>query len=487
MDSTALSAGSHSTDGRRWLALGVILAAVAMTFVDMFVVNVAIPSIQGDLDASDGKTQLVVAMYAIVYGAFLFLGGRLGDVFGRRKVFSIGVALFTLASFGASVVPSADSLIAMRGLQGFGAALMMPQVFSIIITTFDGADRNKAFGAFATVAGVSAGSAQLIGGALLRADLFDLGWRLVFLINIPIGIVATALILMYVPNDRPAQSGKGALDVLGATLLCVTLIVFVGSLTLGSERSARNAIWAAGAAGTVALATLFLRWERRVLAVGGDPILRMSLFRDRLFAAGNGVALLFYAGNAGLFLSFPLFLQTGLGYSPLRCGAVFAPMAVSFALSSNYFARHAVRIGYKLIIGGSSAIVVGIAILGFLADREPDKIVPWLILSGVIGIFGGMIQPTINVLTMQNVKPNDAGSASGVLSTSFEIGGGIGTVALGTLYFEVLGDSPSSIGDYSSAFVAGMILIGAIYTSIVVLALFARREASVSPAFAAAD
>lgn len=483
MDSGSISAAA----GRKWLALGVILAAVAMTFVDMFVVNVAIPSIQSDLDASDGKTQLVVAMYAIVYGAFLFLGGRLGDVFGRRKVFSIGVALFTLASLGASVAPSTDSLIVMRGLQGFGAALMMPQVFSIIITTFDGSDRNKAFGAFATVAGVSAGSAQLIGGALLRADLFDLGWRLAFLINIPIGVVATGLILAFVPNDRPVQQGKGALDILGAALLCITLIVFVGSLTLGSEREARNAIWAAGFAGTVVLAAIFLRWERRVLDVGGDPIVRMSLFRDRLFAAGNGVALLFYAGNAGLFLSFPLFLQTGLGYSPLRCGAVFAPMAVSFAISSNFFARHAVNIGYRLIVGGSSAIVVGIAVLAVLADREPDQIVPWLILSGIIGIFGGMVQPTINVLTMRNVGPADAGSASGVLSTSFEIGGGLGTVALGTLYFEVLGENPVSISDYSSAFVAGMVLIGAIYSAIVVLALFARREASVVPAFAAAD
>src|SRR5207302_1506691 len=294
------SMAAASADRRRWLVLAIVTSGGFIAVLDAFIVNVAIPSIQHGLHASSGEIEFVIAAYTLSYAVLLITGGRLGDIYGRKRMFMLGMGAFTVASAGCGLAPTATVLILCRALQRVGAAVMYPQVLSIIQVTFADQSRNVALGIFAGSIGVASIAGQLVGGVLIGADLFGMAWRPVFLVNIPIGvlaILASAVVLRHRRAERPPS-----LDLFGVVLATAFLLLLLVPLVEG--RDAGWPWWTAASLGLSAPAlVLFIRYERRREARDASPLISVRLFRLRSVSAGVLVALCFFGGNAGLFFT----------------------------------------------------------------------------------------------------------------------------------------------------------------------------------------
>ncbi|KAA0011866.1 MFS transporter [Billgrantia pellis] len=452
-----------------WVGLWVILSAAFMAILDVFIVIVAAPTIRGDLGASTADIQLILAAYNLAFGLTLITGGRLGDLYGRRRIFLKGILLFTLSSLAASLSPNTETLIGMRIVQGLAAGLMMPQVFSIIQVCFDDKGRGKAFGAFAFVSGVAATGAQLAGGVLLALDLFGLGWRTIFLINVPVGVIAWIAARHFVPESKAPAGARPALDLVGVVLLTLTLITVMTPLTLGVEQG--WPWWASlGLILSPAMLWAFIRWQHLREARGLTPLVVISLTRNVSFIHGNFMALAFYASNAALFLAIPHVIQDGFGHSPLASGLVFMPLALAFSVTAAWVGKFVSQHAGKLVLGGNSVLILAYCIL-FLAVYmgEIGSIVWWLSPGALLaGIGMGLVQPSINYLSLRTVSQEEVGSASGLLNTSFEIGYALGTVAAGIVFLSAFTDETLLNERFQAAFGYNLV-----FTSILALALIA--------------
>jgi EmrB/QacA subfamily drug resistance transporter len=313
------------------LTMAVLMAGTFVFVLDFFIVNVAIPSTQAELGASDSQIQLVVATYAIAIASLLILGGRLGDLFGRRRLFVTGLALFTASSALCGAASGIDLLLVGRVLQGIGAALFAPQVLSIIGVTFDGDERRRAVTTYGLVMGLAAAGGQLIGGALIALDLLGLDWRACYLVNVPIGIAALALAPRALAVSR-AEVGR-RLDFLGAALAGATLVAIVLPLVEG-RRQGWPAWTFACLAAAVPLGLAFALRQRRLAATGGSPLVHPDLFRERSFTVGVLTSVVFYAGMASFFLVLAIYLQEGCGLSALDSGLVFTALASGYLVAS---------------------------------------------------------------------------------------------------------------------------------------------------------
>lgn len=455
-----------------WIGLAIVLSAIFMTVMDGFITIVAAPSIRADLQASVSDTQLILAVYNLAFGAVLVAGGRIGDLYGRRRVFFLGLALFTLTSLGASLAISANMLIAMRLAQGMAAGLMMPQVFSIIQVEFQGEERGKALGAFALVAGLGATVAQIAGGALLALDLFDLGWRTIFLINIPIGGIALVATLAFVRESKAPRSERQALDLVGIGLLMLAIISLTAPLTIGAEWN-----WPTWSMALLAifpvLCASFVVWQRSRARRGLSPLVEPSLLRNRTFAIGNVLALLFYTNNAAFFLAFAVLVQDGLQKTALTSGLLFAPLALTFSVTAMWVGRFVAQHGIRLIVVGSFLLLSGYALTG-AAVRFGDLGETILFLvpgATLVGIGMGFIPTTINFVSLQRVEPHEVGSASGVLNTSFELGYGLGTVFVGLIFLEAFRLSSSSTTQMSPALFQDAFLYALGFTTVLIITI----------------
>src|ERR1700744_1373783 len=313
------------------LTMAVLMAGTFVFVLDFFIVNVAIPSTQAELGASDAQIQLVVATYAIAVASLLILGGRLGDLFGRRRVFVAGLSLFTISSALCGAAPGIELLLVGRVAQGIGAALFAPQVLSIIGVTYEGEARRRAVTTYGLTMGLAAAGGQLVGGALIALDLFSLDWRACYLVNVPIGIAAVALAPRAIPESR-AETGE-RLDLIGAALAAATLVAVVLPLVEGRRQG-----WPAWTficlAAAVPLALAFALRQRRLAATGGGPLVDPALFRERAFTVGVLASVVFYAGMAAFFLVLAVYLQDGCGLSPLDSGLVFSALAGGYLAAS---------------------------------------------------------------------------------------------------------------------------------------------------------
>lgn len=459
----------RAAEGNPWKGLFIVLSAAFMAILDVFIVVVAAPAIRADLGTSSADIQLILAAYNLSFGLSLITGGRLGDLYGRRHIFLVGVSLFTASSLAASLAPNPATLITVRAIQGVAAGLMMPQVFSIIQVSFDDAGRGKAFGAFAFVSGVAATGAQLAGGTLLVLDVLDLGWRVIFLINVPVGLGAIAATRRFVPESRASVGARPMLDMIGVVLLTFALLVLVAPLTLGAERG-----WPVWAWGCILLFPVafwtFVRWQRRREARGLTPLVTLSLVRNGSFVRGNLMALAFYTNNAALFLALPLVVQDGFGHSALASGLLFAPLALGFSVTAAWAGRVVPKRGSLLILLGGILLLLGYAAL-FVAfslmqpSGNLSSAIPGALL---VGIGMGFVQPSINYLSLQVVTEKEVGSASGVLNTSFELGYALGTISAGLIFLSALAASEPLPGNFQNAF--GQTLV---WTSLLVLLVMA--------------
>lgn len=456
-----------------WVGLWIVLSAAFMGIMDVFITAVAAPAIRADLGATTADMQLILAAYNFSFGLVLITGGRLGDLYGRRRIFSVGLAMFTAASLAASLSPDPVTLILARALLGVGAGLMMPQVFSIIQANFEGEDRGKAFGAFAFVSGLAATTAQIVGGILIAADIFGLGWRTIFLINIPVGVLAFAAAQIWVAESKLSGADGHSLDTIGILLLTFALATLTAPLTFGVERGWPGWAFACFVAFPfVSAAFVFwLRWRARHSRI---PLVELSLFSNSSFSIGNVLALLFYANNAALFVALPVFVQLELDHSALISGLIFAPLALAFSLTASGVGRLTAQVGRRLIVVGCVLLLAAYGWLFLVALPDGTQTSAWAVVPGVVltGIGMGLVQPTINYTTLEHVEPREIGSASGVLNTSFELGYAMGSVLGGAMSLA------SARGGFLAVISLTSLLVALILTVVHLYSVAVRRHVS---------
>jgi MFS family permease len=419
--------------------LAVVLIGQFMAVLDASIVNVAAPSIHASLRASGAGLQLVVAGYTITYAVLLVTGARLGDIAGHRRVFLSGLVLFTLASLGCGLAASAGLLIALRFVQGAGAAMMIPQVLSLIQRTHTGPARARAMSLYAAVIAGGAVVGQLAGGLLVSADLFGSGWRPVFLVNVPVGV------LLLVAGTRALPHGRGepgrTLDLPGLALLTPAVLAFVLPLVLGQPEHWPAWGWVLMAA-SVPLVAAFARIERRAAVTGGTPLVPGRVLRVPGVPVAMAALFTVMTIFSGFFFTLALHLQDGLGYSALRAGLTFAPAAVAFALVSLNWRRLPARSHGAVIIGGFVAFGAGMAALAALLHAGGDGGAGLYLAGALSG--AGMAAAFSPLMTrvLLRVPVELAADATGVIVTVNQLGLLVGVATFGTLYLNLAGRLP---------------------------------------------
>lgn len=428
---------------KRWLILFVILAAECMDLLDGTIVNVAAPTINHDLHTSSTGLQWIVGGYALALAVGLLTGGRLGDLFGRRRMFLLGVAGFTAASVLCGVAPSTGMLIAARLVQGLAGAIMLPQGLGILREVFSQDELPKAFGVFGPVMGSAAMIGPILGGGLIALNLFGSGWRLVFLINLPVGLLAIAGAVRLLP--RSAIRHGDSLDLGGALLASTGALAIVYPLIQGRELGWPAWTYAMIAGGVLLFLAFGLHLSRRRLA-GRTPLVEASIFGHRGYSAGAAVMLLYFGGMVGSMLAITLYLQLGEGFSAIHAGLTLAPFALGTAITApiaglrmtSGAARPLIQAGGLVSLAGYVGLAV---ILG-----ATDHVTTWGLLGPllVVGMGMGLFVVPVFDTVLAAVTGAQTGSASGVLNAVQQLGGAIGVAILGTIFFSALGHEGSA-------------------------------------------
>ncbi len=460
-------AQQYTPDPRRWRVLMVLVVALFMSLIDVSIVNVALPSIQTGLSASDSQLQWVLSGYALTFGVGLVSAGRAGDLFGRGPLFIVGVALFTLTSAAAGFAPDALWLNISRAVQGMAAGLFNPQTIGMIQQYFRGAERGRAFGIFGGVVGVSVAAGPILGGLLIHAGGVQDGWRWVFYVNLPVGILAIALAFLWLPkpllNSKrqwdqglagsvvPKQSRD--LDMVGAALLGLAVVAVLFPFLQSRESPL---VWAVLPVGGALLAA-WLWWEHRYKRSGKSPMVDLEIFRVKSFANGTLLVGLYFLGMTSIWVLIALYFQEGLGHSALATGLVGLPSAIASGVAALWGGRNVAVYGRKVVIGGlyfalfglaASILVVWLHAIGVSSEW-------WLLLSlAFVGVAQGAVISPNQALTLAEVPLEYAGSSGGIMQTGQRIGTSVGIALITAVAFTVLGFS-----DWSIAFIAGLAAI----------------------------
>jgi EmrB/QacA subfamily drug resistance transporter len=425
-------------DPRRWLTLIILLLAAFMNLLDVSIVNIAIPSIQRDLHATYADVQWALAGYTLAYALVLITGGRLGDIFGRKRLFLIGVAGFTIMSALCGAAQGPGMLIACRVVQGAMGAIMVPQVLAVIQVIFPPAERIKALAGFGVTAGLGTVSGPLIGGLLIQHNLLGLSWRPIFLINVPVGIIAVAASAVLVRESRAPRAPR--LDPVGVGLVSAALLLLLYPLVEGRQLGWPAWTFASMAAAAPVLAA-FIGYERVKARRDGSPLVQLSLFRERGFSAGMAIAVAFFLGIASFGLVLTLFLQLGLGFTPLHAGLTFLPFSLGVLVSSGAAARLAPRFGRGVTMAGAVIIAAGMAGLIEIVHHYGAAVTTWELVPGLLAAglgLGAVIAPLADIV-LARVPAQEAGSASGVFNTGLQLGNSIGIAVIGVIFFGMLG------------------------------------------------
>jgi EmrB/QacA subfamily drug resistance transporter len=410
---------------RRGLALVLLAAAQFVVVLDASIVNVALPSIGTDLHFSESNLQWVVNAYVLVFGGFLLLGGRAADLLGRRRVFMGGLVLFGAASLVGGLANSEGMLIAARAVQGLGGALLSPAALSIITTTFrEGSERNRALGVWGAVAGAGGAAGVLLGGVLTDS----LGWQWVFFVNTPVTLAAAAVAPALIAESR-SESARRHFDAFGAVAVTAGLSLLVYAMVRASNDGWGSASTIGLFAGAAALLAAFVGWEMRSPA----PLVPFRIFRLRNLTVANIVGVLTGAALFSMFFFVSLYMQRVLGYSPLKAGLSYLPLALTIIISAGVASQLTTRLGFKpVLVAGMGLVAVGLLLFSgispngtFLADVLPASVI------AAAGL--GFAFVPITIASQTGVRPEDAGLASGLINTSQQIGGALGLAVLSTI------------------------------------------------------
>jgi EmrB/QacA subfamily drug resistance transporter len=453
---------------RRWWALAIVVSAQFMFGVDAFIVNVAIPTIARELNASAAEIEAVIAIYLIGYATLVVTGGRLGDIFGTKRIFIAGVAGFTLTSLWCGLAQSGPELILARLAQGATAALMVPQVLATLHLLFADSARGRAFAIYGVVLGLAGAAGFALGGLLVSIDLAGLGWRSVFFVNVPCGLAIIAAALLIVPS-APRRPGT-RLDIAGAVVLFAGLLCLIGPLLFGHDAHWAAWLWLVMVAG-VAIIWAFIRLERRVAARGGMPLIDLSLPADRAFMRGLAAVFFFFFANLSFDLVITLFLQKALRIPPLTAGLVFLPLALAFVIASRHSGVRARHRGTLVLIEGCALQVAGLmALVAVVAlSGEPSA----ALLATVLIVFGygqGLVMAPLSSAVLSSVKPQAAGSASGMYGTTTQIANAAGVAAIGAVFFA----AERAFGAKPALFISAALFVLAIMASAAFLSWMRR-------------
>ncbi|MFF5161094.1 MFS transporter [Streptomyces sp. NPDC000348] len=435
-------------DRRRWFALAIVMTAAFMDLVDVTIVNIAIPSIQRDEGATFSQIQWITAGYALAFAAGLVTGGRLGDIHGRKRVFLVGIGGFTVASALCGLAVNPEMLVASRVLQGAMAALMVPQVLSIVHATFPPHERGKVFGLFGAVVGLGAVSGPLLGALLTEWNLFGLEWRPIFLINLPVGVAGLVLGGRFITESKAPRALK--LDLVGVALVTLGLLMLLYPLTRGRELG--WPLWGyVSMAGAPVVFAALVAYERVKGARDGSPLIELSLFRVKSFAAGIAVQTVFGVGLGVFFLVWTLYMQVGLGWSALRAGLTGVPFSLAVSAAAGMSVQLLVpRYGRKVLQAG--ALVMGAGVLVYLweAERYGQSITSWQMALPlvVMGVGMGLIVAPLTDAVLSEVPREHAGSASGLINTVQQMGNALGLGLVSVVFFGVIDErlAPAEVG-----------------------------------------
>lgn len=452
------TAHQHAADQpyeRRWAALATLLLAGFMNLIDVTIVNVALPRLQSNLGASSTEIQWVVAAYILAFALGLLPFGRLGDIYGRKRMFLAGIALFTLFSALCGVAPTIETLIAARVLQGLAGAVMMPQVLAVTQVIFPPHERGFAFSLFGLAAGLASVAGPLAGGLLIGADIFGLDWRPIFLVNIPVGILAIIAGRALIPSLAPHPGLT--IDLGGVVIAGLSVVLMIFPLIEGHSQG--WPVWTfAMMAASVAGAIGFFLYEGRRNAAGKSELLPVSLMTNRSFVLGFFMTMIFFSGVAGFFLVLAVFLQTGFGFSPLQSGFTTVPFPLGVLSASLLAGRLGSRWPRERIAAGAGLLVAGMALLWVVVHSVGDSLNHWVFAAPLLiaGLGLGCAVSSLFQVALSAVPPRDTGSASGALQSFQQIGAALGVAVTGQIFFATLDQRLSAGGTPHASFVAGL-------------------------------
>ncbi|TMR34945.1 MFS transporter [Actinomadura geliboluensis] len=455
-------------------ALLVVLFGSFLDLLDGTIVTVAAPAIARDLGAGDAQIQWTIAAYLLALGAGLVTGGRLGDRYGRKRLFMIGLTGFTVTSALCALAAGPGMLIGTRAAQGLTAGVMVPQVFGIIRASFAPGERAKAFGAYGAVQGLASVAGPLLGGLLVDADLFGLGWRTIFWINVPVSVLALVMGAKVLPESRSASTAR--LDLPGALLAAAGILLLLLPIIQTDSWGWTSTSYALLTAGIVVLA-VFVVHERRLAGRGGEPVFDPALLRIRAFAVGLSASLLFFGGIGAFFLTLSVYLQDGTGRTAWETGLVILPYALGSIVTSGVGVALAAKAGRALLITGSLTVAASQLVLWTAVGDGGDPGYPLLALALLIGGLGlGLCAPILVNVVLAGIPGRDAGAGGGVLSTVNQIGGAAGIAALGTVFFTTATGSATGApgrADYGDALGIVLVISAVLYAvaALVMLAL----------------
>jgi EmrB/QacA subfamily drug resistance transporter len=470
--------------GRR-IAMAVLLLANFMNLIDVTIVNVAIPSLQTDLGASDSGIAWIVAAYIFTFALWLVPAGRMGDLYGRRRMFLIGVAVFTVASALCGLATSTETMIAARVAQGLGGALMTPQTLALVPALFPPQERGAVFALFGVTAGLAAVAGPILGGVLIGADILGLGWRPIFLVNLPLGALAVWGALRLVPP----VPGRPTLGVDFAGMALAGLAVLLALFPLIEGRSLGWPLWCFVLLAAAAPVTgLFVAWQRRQNARGAPQLIPASLLGARSFLLGGGAAALFFSGVPGFFLVLALYLQVGHGLTPLQSGLTTTPFSVGIFAASVLSSRLGARWPRRRIALG--AVLVAAAMLALrelvLAGGEAIDWWRYALPLAVAGIGLGTAVSPLFQTALADVPPDAAGVASGAVQALQQVGSAFGVAIMGELFFARLSQAaPPAHADYAAALTQAMVYATLAFAAVAVLSAALPRLADRDPRLAA--
>ena len=478
---------TSTNDRWRWLAFAAALAATLMDLMDSTIANVAAPYIRRDLGGSYADVQWISAAYTLAMAVMLLTGGRLGDMFGRKRMLLIGAAGFTAASVAAATAPSIEALIAFRALQGRLGAVMVPQVFGLIRDLFAPQEMGKAFGILGPAAGLSAVLGPVVAGLLIDADLLSTGWRMIFLVNVPVGAFVLVAGAKFLPNVAPSAASR-RLDVASVGLAAIGAFMLVYPLVQGRELGWPvwiKAVLVAAVPVVAAFAWLQVRRQRS----GATPLIETGIFAKRSYVSGVAFALVFLVAMGGIGLTLGVFLQAGLGYSPIHAALTTAPFALGGFVGSASGGMLMHKVGRTIMQVG--LVVMGIGLLALYAAVQHagtavgswDFVAP-LLLSG-IGM--GMVWVPMFEIVVGDVADHEVGSASGVLQAVQQLGMSLGVAAIGTIFFGALGAHADRTRDFlEAAQRTTLITVGLVALAALIGFLLPKRARSGEEAWAGA-
>ncbi|MDB5036937.1 MAG: transporter [Bacteriovoracaceae bacterium] len=467
---------------QKWAALALILfGGIFLIALDFNIVNVSIPAIRAGLHANFAEVDLVLAAYGIAFAVALITGSRLGDLFGRKRVLLIGEAVFACASLACGLSPSPFFLIIARVFQGLGAALMLPQVLSLIQIMFQGKERQLAISFFGMTIGLGNICGNIIGGALAQANLFGLEWRPIFLLNLPVIILVSPLIWKWVTESRAQSCVK--LDLIGAGLISVAIGLLIYPLAMGRQENWPFYMWIFLAAGAVLL-FIFTRYEKIKSDRHESPLIEISIFYNKKFTLGLLVGFFFFLIILATLLLLTLYMQMGLHFDERKTGLMFSPFGAAFLIASLLSSKLVQKLGKYIVHLGTTIMMIGIIWLIVQSRRQGADITTASILIGLItyGTGQGFTQPPLLGLILSGIKNSElVGSASGILSTVQQMSMSLGIAVIGTIYFTFVG-SNFSTNHYVEAFGNTLFVILGLLGLTFLLAFALPSEKTVKPA-----